>query len=261
MPAIVKSGAVGATAASVLWQAVKPLVTSSGDAVGYPAINVIDPATFSSWKGVSAPSNVRYDFGTAVSVNGFGIVAHNIFSSGASYEVQYSSAGVVWTTVHGETPSSDADIYCIFPAVSARYWRILITGFVANVGIFIVGNRLIFPHAPVTDYKPLHHARQYTKQFNDSIGGHFLGTSVLSAGAETSVNMGFFERSWLESNILPFEFHYNQGGAFMYAGCPSLYALDVGYCRASGGNDTLEIEWTEADKMATLNFGIRSFVG
>jgi hypothetical protein len=260
MPTVVKPGALNPSAATVLWQSVTPTVTATNAAVGYPAINLIDPATFSSWKGTVAPTSAVYDFGVAVAVNGFGIIAHYMATSASNYSVQHSSDGVAWTTVHTETPLTNDDVFCIFPTVTARYWRILLTA-VANIGVFVVGNRLIFPHAPVTSYKPLHHARKYTKRFNDSVGGHFMGTTVLSSGAETDVNMGFFDRSWLENNIRPFEYHYNQGGAFMYAGSPSLYSLDVGYCRSNGNDSMLEIEWTEADKMATLNFGIRSFVG
>ena len=261
MPTIVKSGAVNPSAATVLWQSLTPTVTATNAVALYPAINLIDPATYSAWLGSASDTAARYDFGSAVAVNGFGISGHDIATSGVEYRVQYSSDGTTWTTVHAETPLTDDDIFCIFPTVTARYWRLYFPGAPASVAIFVVGNRLIFPHAPVADYKPLHHARRYVKRFNDSVGGEFLGTTVMSAGAETDVNMGFFERLWLEANIRPFEYHYNQGGKFFYAGCPSLYPLDIGYCRAMGDEDTLEIEWTEADKMATLNFGVRAYVG
>lgn len=260
MPTIVKSGATKPSAATVLWQAITPTVTAGSVVSGYPAINLIDPATWSSWLGAGTGRAAVYDFGAATVCNGFGIAAHNMASEAATYSVQYSSDGTRWTTVHSETPSTDDDIFCIFPSISARYWRLYFAGDPASVGVFTVGNRLIFTHAPVSDYKPLHHARQYTKMFNDSIGGQFLGTRVMSVGAETDVNMGFFDRSWLESNIRPFEYHYNQGGCFFFASSPSLYSLDMGYCRAMGENDTLNIQWVEADKMATLEFGIRSYV-
>lgn len=262
MPTIVKPGTTTPSAATVLWQSLNPIVTETGSVVsGHPAINLIDPATWSTWIGAGSGRAAVYDFGIPAVCSGFGIAAHNIGSQAANYAVQYSSDGSSWITIHTETPLTDDDIFCVFPSVTARYWRLYFASAPASVGVFVVGGRLVFPHAPVAGYKPLHHARQYVKMFNDSIGGQFLGTRVMSVGAETEVNMGFFDRSWLEANIRPFETHYNQGGTFMYASSPSLYPLDVGYCRAKGENDTLNIEWTEADKMATLDFGVRSYVG
>lgn len=261
MPAIVKTGAVNPNAATVLWQALTPTVTATNAVEGSPAINLIDPATWSEWLGSASNTSAQYDFGSAVSVNGFGISGHAIASTGVEYRVQYSNNGTTWTTIHSETPLTDDDILCIFPSVSARYWRLYFPSAPATVAVFVVANRLIFPHSPVADYKPLHHARKYTKMFNDSVSGSWLGTRVMAGAAETNVNMGFFDRAWLEANIRPFEYHYGQGGTFFFAGSPGLYPLDVGYCRASSDDGVLEIEWTEADKMATLEFEVRAYVG
>ena len=118
-----------------------------------------------------------------------------------------------------------------------------------------------FPHPPVDSYTPLHRARRYTKMFNDSLRGQFLGNRVMAAGAETEVDLGFVTRSWLEGNISGFEERYNQGGTFFYAGCPALYPRDMGYCRANGEDAALEIEFTEGQRLATLSFGVESFVG
>ena len=262
MPAIVKPGATNPKSATVLWQSIMPTSFSfNGTSVpSNPAINLIDPATWSTWVSGPGAGSANYDFGVAIACNGFGIAAHEIGSLGVTYHVQYSIDGTTWADIHSQAPTNDEDIFCIFPTVTARYWR-LHTDNPANVGIFAIGNRLIFPHAPVAGYTPLHRARKYEKEFADSIKGHFLGTRVMAAGAETDVNMGFFERPWLEANITPFERHYNQGGKFFYAGSPATAPLDVGYCRASSDNGSLEIEWTEAEKMATLSFGLRSYVG
>lgn len=261
MPAIVLSGATGGNAASVAWQGRAVTVTASGSADGYPAINTTDPATWSSWKASGANGWIQYDFGSAVAVDSLGISAHNFATSAAGYSVQHSTDEVTWTTVTTQNPLTDDDIYILMPEVLARYWRIQLVGPSANIGVIVFTKRLGLLHAPIDGYVPLHHARQYTKLFNDSIRGQFLGNRVMAAGAETEVDMGFFDRSWLEGNIRPFEYHYNQGGTFFYAGCPLQWPLDMGYCRAGGDDATLAIEWTEADKMATLSFGVRSYVG
>ena len=248
------------TNACVLWQSNTPTVTTSGSAAGYAAINLIDPATWSSWRPSAVDGWARYDFGAAVEIDCFGVSGHDLATSAASLELQSSPDGTTWTARVSITPITDDDLLFMLPPLTFRYWRIVVGSNVANISVAVIGKRLAFTHTPVADYKPLHHARQYTKMFNDSIGGQFLGTRVMSVGAETDVNMGFFDRSWLEANIRPFEYHYNQGGCFFFASSPSLYSLDMGYCRAKGENDTLDIQWVEADKMATLEFGIRSYV-
>ena len=264
MPAFVVTGAEKPNSATVLWQAVMPTVTASSSAVGYPAINVTDPATWSSWRGAGVNSWIGYDFGTPVSVDALGLAAHDLATSGVtSISIATSPTAAIgsFITVATYTTLTNEDILAIFPAVTNRYWRVYINGPAANIGVIVFGKRLVFPHAPVDGYTPLHHSRQYTKMFNDSIKGQFLGNRVMAAGAETDVDMGMFDRPWLEGNIRPFEYHYNQGGCFFYAGCPGKYPLDMGYCRALGDDESLAIEWTEADKLATLSFGIRSYVG
>lgn len=262
MPAVVASGATSPNNATVLWQTATPVVDASGSADGYPAINVTDPATWSSWRPTGSNGWVRYDFGSATSISGCGIAAHDMASSGVtSVAVQSSTDGSTWTARATYSPLTDESLFIVFPAVIARYWRFLLTGPAANIGVVVFGSRLVFPHAPIDGYTPLHHARRYTKLFNDSVRGQFLGNRVMAAGAETSVDLGFIDRPWIEGNIRPFEYHYNQGGTFFYAGCPGKYPLDMGYCRAAGNDETLAIEWNEADKMSTLSFGLTSYVG
>ena len=225
-------------------------------------INMADPPTWSSWSASAASNVTTYDLGSVMELDSIGIAAHNFASRAVAYRISYSPDGVAWGWHKSfETPTTDEDIFRVFPVVSARYWRLEILGSGSNVGIFFGGRTLRFPHAPLDGYKPLHHARKYTKLFNDSIKGQFLGNRVLASGAETDVDMGFLDRTWVENNIRGFEKHYNTGGTFFYAGCPSKYPLDMGYCRAAGDDSVVEIEWTERDKMATVAFGVQSYVG
>lgn len=249
--------------ANILWDNImtRSTISNASSPSENPRINVTDPATWSSWS-MAARNNLDFDYGSVVEVDCISIAAHNLGSSGADFVLESSDDGVTgWTAAHArQFPLTDEDIIVMFPVRSSRYWRINV-GPTFSIGIIFVGKRLIFPHAPIDGYTPLHHARRYTKMFNDSIKGQFLSNRVMSAGAETQVDMGFFERTWLEANIRMFERHYNQGGTFFYAGCPAKYPLDMGYCRALGEDEILAIEWTEADKMATLSFGVRAYVG
>lgn len=261
MPAVVVSGSVGGEVASVVWQAVKPTVTASGSAVGYPAINVTDPNTWNGWKASGANGSVVFDLGVATAVDGIGIAAHELFSSGVTTVTLASSPdNTAWTNRASYTPVSDADLFFLLPSVTARYWRVMLTGPAALIGIIQVGKRLIFPHAPLDDYTPLNHAREYEKLRNDSLKNQWLSNRVIAAGAANSVDMGYMERTWVDTNIPAFKSHYDQAGTFFYAGCPSKYPLDMGYCRADGDGDTISIAYVEADRLATVSFSLRSYV-
>jgi len=236
-------------------------VSASTAAAGYPAVQATDPATWSSWRPTSVPAWLRSDMGVATVIDAVGIAAHTLASSGAVVAVQRSSNNVTWTTVYTYTPTSDEDVLILFPAVSARYWRVYVTGAVANLGYVSFSQRLTFPHTPVDSYTPLHHARKYTKMFNDSIKGAMLGNRVMAAGAETAVDLGFVDRSFVDGALRGFESHYNQGGTFFYAGWPQGQPLDVGYCRAGSEDEIIQVQYVEAGKLAELSFSVMAYVG
>ena len=87
-----------------------------------------------------------------------------------------------------------------------------------------------------------------------------LGNRVMSAGAETSVSFPVVDRAWVDGPLVPFASHYNQCGTFFYAGWPSGKPQDMGYCRAPGETDIVEVEYIHADKLASLSFGLHGYV-
>ena len=125
----------------------------------------------------------------------------------------------------------------------------------------MVGSKLAFPHTPIDSYTPLHHARRYEKMFNDSIKGVMLGNRVMASGAETDVDFGFVNRSFVDGPLRAFESHYNQGGTFFYAGWPAGQPLDMGYCRADSEYAIVNVEYIEGDGLANLSMGLKAYVG
>lgn len=265
MPVVISGTPADTNKAMVLWQQVKPVdVSASGSAAGYPAINVTDDATWSSWKATGANGYVVFDFGSDAQVDCVGIAAHTLFSSGTtSITIASSATNTVgtWTNRATISPTSDEDIISIFSSGTARYWRILLNGPAANIGVVMMGKRLVFPHAPTLDHVPLNHARTYEKRFSQSITGQFLGNRVVSSGAETEIDFGYVSRSFVDGALVPFEKHYNQGGNFFYASMPNKYPLDMGYCQALGEDESLAVEYTTNGELATLSFGLRAYVG
>lgn len=265
MPVIIQSGAVNTNKAMVLWDNVlanSVLTTNHRTDPDYPAINAYDdPATWSSWKTIADDGEFRSDFGSSVQFSALGVSSHSMFSDGSTLRFYGTNAAGSYGAPKWEyTPTSDEDFIVLFEGMNFRYTIVRMTK-PSSMGVVFLGNPLVFPHAPVDSYTPLHHARQYEKLYNDSIKGHFLGNRVMSAGAETEVDMGFLDRNWLENNISGFERHYNQGGTFFYSSSPARYPDDMGYCRSANSDESLAIEFIEGDRLSSLSFGVRSFVG
>lgn len=244
--------------AVVLWDnLITPArITSS---TGTDAVNITDPATWSAWVA-SVGSVVVIDLGAAVSVDTVGIAAHNLGSQGATLTVQHSSNGITWTDAVSIAPTDNSEVLHLMAPVSARYWRLWNRVAASRIGVVFIGARYEFPHAPIDSYTPLHHARTYTKLFNDSLRGQFLNNYVLASGAETDVNMGFMERSVVEDDAFrDFASAYAQGGNFFFASSPDRFPLDCGYCRANGQDAIVGVEYIEAGKLANVTFGITAY--
>lgn len=261
MPVTVISGSTLTNTAMVMWSDDTVATASSADPL-YPAINVTSPDTFSSWKASAADPWIAIDKGVATDIDCVGISSHNLATSGISQVfIQRSSNGTSWTTKGSFLVTTDEDYIVIFSQDSFRHWRLSWNGPPANIGVLMFGKRLVFPHAPVDDYVPLNHARRYSKYFNNSIRGQFLSNRVQAAGAETDVNLGYVERTFVDGPLRPFESHYNQGGTFFYASCPAKYVNDMGYCRANSQDAIVSVNYVEADRLSNLSFGITSYVG
>lgn len=263
MTIYIKKGALSTNKATVIWDNAwaNGTITATSELQGYPAINVADPSTNTSWRSIGTVAGaVMLDAGYSVRTDCFGIAAHNIFSMGATISIQYSFDGSSWNGIMAPTPDSDDDIMMIFPEITARYWRFYVSN-PCNIGVIFSGKRLIFPNPPVNNYTALHHAKKYTKYFNTSIGGHLISNRVQSVGAETEVNLGFVKREFVENNLVGFQDHYNQGGTFFYAGVPSMYPKDIGYCTASSDDAVMDVSFIHAEKLASLKFGVRAYVG
>jgi len=232
----------------------------STQTTGKPAANIYDDATWNVWLPTAVPAYIKADFGTAVSCNSCGIAAHDLGTSGATVEIQWSTDNSNWNTIYGYSAITDEDVLIIWSAVSARYWQIYVTGAAANIGHVKIGARLAFPVAPLSGHKPLHHARQYTMLSNESMGGNLLGNRVTRVGATSSVDVGLIDRDFAENDLLPFEVHYNEGKSFFYCGSPSDLPKDMGYCWRPEGSGEMNITLEEGDILAQVDFEVKSYV-
>lgn len=229
-----------------------------------PFLNCLDPMTWSYWRqGQPNANTITFDFGDMQEIDTMGFAAHTLGSTGAQVSLQSSVDGVTFTNIVSfRSFANDDTTVWVFPKVSVRYVRITLRFGPANVGVIFLGKRYIFPHTPVDSYTPLSHSIQYTKMFNDSLTGHFLGNRVMAKGAETEVDFGFVPRWFVKTDAFRvFANHYGRGGTFFFSSYPIGEPLDVGYCRPSTDDGIVAVEYVNGDKLANLSFGVRSYVG
>lgn len=235
-------------------------VTWSSQATGFAALNATEDETWNSWRPTSVPANLVCDMGSGRECNCAGIAAHTLGSSGATVLVQYSSDNSTWTTAISYAPLTDEDIMLFWEQLAARYWRVRITGAIANIGVVFVGNRLVFPATVLSGHKPLHHSKRVELLSNSSMTGQFLGNRRVKASAQTNVNLGLLDRAWVEGNLATFEAHYNDGRTFFYCSDPTNAPKDFGYCRRPQDADEMNITWEEGDILAQVDFEVEAFV-
>lgn len=259
MPVIQLDG-VSISSAVVMYDYADVTVTAGSTAAGYAPENVRDPATWNSWRSGSSDRYITFDYGAAVDIDSVGVAAHNIFSSGTTFRIEYSSDGSSFTTLVTQTLTSNDDILFLFQKQTYRYWRFTLPVAAANIGVIQAGKRIVFPYAPLDDYVPIYYGRTYTKLRNESLRGQLLGNRVIAAGATTEVDLGPLSRKWVDDNVKSFKNHYDQGGTFFYASCPSKYPQDMGYCWAPEEESSMAITYTDGINNATVNFGLRSYV-
>lgn len=231
-----------------------------GDDPLNPGSNALTDTTYDYWKQAGSGITTIKKVGTVAPVtsNAFGVSGHNLGTTGSKIYLRGSNDDVNFVNIiEPYAPLTDEDLLFIYPTVSYTYINVIVgesTGaYVTNIKL---GSRLEFPCTPIVGYTPVNHSWRYQKYFNNSIEGHLLGNRVRAKGGTTTVSFPEIPRSFVDNELPGFEDHYARGRTFFYAGWPNGQPKDMGYCRASGENDAVNVSYTGGSKLATVNFGI-----
>ena len=221
--------------------------TASSTATGFSADAPLNGLTYEYWKPTSMPATWAVDAGSASSVNYCGIAAHTLGSSSATVTVQYSTNNSTWVNVDSTSPTDDSPIFFLFAPVSARYWRLSISGSVAPaIGVIYFGASLDMQRPCFSGLNPINFSRETAIRTNRSEGGQFLGRSIIRQGSSMSVGFRHLDYSWYKTNFDPFVEDALRYG-FFFAWRPQGYPETIGYV------------WTTEDIRPTT-MGIRDLV-
>jgi hypothetical protein len=222
-------------------------VSSSSAATGFPASAANNPLTYEFWRPAVLPAWWKVDAGQSVSVNYVGIASHTLADDSCTVAVEYSTDNSNWTQVDTHTPTDNSPIMFLFAPVTARYWRVYITGAVIpSVGVVYIGTTLDMQRACYSGLSPIEMNRDTVIRTNVSEGGQWLGRSVIRQGSEMSVGFRHLDYDWYKTNFDPFAVDA-LSYPFFFAWRPEGYPETVGYV------------WTSTD-IVPSTMGIRDLV-
>jgi len=205
-------------------------LAASTEAAGYPKENAITENTIKFWKPTALPATISVDLGSAKSVDSFSIVAHDCGAKGNTILLQSSPDNSTWTTRCTVVPTDNTTILGLFTSVSARYWRLSISGGTApNIGVVMMTARFNMPAGVKPPYLPIWLSHQYELLTANTLGGQFMGNRILRKAGKTNIALVALERGFVESNLVAFREHFNSGKAFVFASSPSNFTKDAGY--------------------------------
>lgn len=185
--------------------------SASTEATGYPAIAARNDDTFEFWRPTAVPAWWKVDLGSAQSINYCGIAAHNFGTAGTTVKVQYSSNDSSWSDASDASaapataaPSDDGEMLFLFPAQSARYWRIYVDGAIPTVGVIYLGSILVMQRGLYAGHSPVTLARQSAIRPTVSERGKLLGRTVIRSGLQTTFQWDHLTGDWYRANFDPF---------------------------------------------------------
>lgn len=218
------------------WRKLAGTVTASTSAAGFAATNAATNRTDSFWRPTALTATWALDAGFAQAVSYCGIAAHDLGTQGCTVLVQSSPDGTTWTTRCTIIPADDSTILALFATVSARYWRLSISGSgdEPTLGVIQFGAVTEFPQkAAYVGSMSFDRTRVASYSTNLSEGGQWLGRSVSRVSLTPSMQVSHLSEAWVASEWDAFA-EYAETGPFFIADRPSVYPKSCCYAWTSG---------------------------
>lgn len=230
----------------VAWSNIGATATLGGTAVltGGERANAVAGSTYDKWRPdvTNTTAFLSFDFGFATSITFAALAAHNAFDLGATISLQRSPDAATWTAVLSNTPADNKPVAFRLTSAdgSARYWRFMFTGLTAGdalaVGVAFMGAELVIPRRLYQGFAPVLTPTDVQLQSNVSVGGHLLGSSVISRGSTLSADITYVDPAFIRgADWLAFQTAFGEGKGFFFAWRPLKYTSDLHYCAREGG--------------------------
>lgn len=174
-------------------------VTASTEADGYGAALAVNGDTFDAWKPTADPAWLEVAYDTAQSINYAGVAAHTIDIVGATVKLQFWD-GAAFVDIPGTevTPTTDDALFWLVNDVSTTRVRLVVTGGLAEIGIFQAGAVTSFTNGRRAEYlgQVGRDARRVEYSDNMSVTGEKLGRSLKSDGLGFGFQVEHLPETW-----------------------------------------------------------------
>lgn len=237
-------------AARIGYRSILTAANLSGTAgtTGFPLAAIVNPATYERYTPSAMPATINCDAGAAVAVDYVAIAAHNLGTKAATVYLESSTDNVAWTTRLTMTPTDDTTIIGLIASVSARYWRLRITGATApTIGVVYLGQVLTMPRNIYGGHTPITLARVTAVRPTLSESGQWLGATQERKGFKTSFAWKNLTAAWYRANFDPFVATNPRARPFFIAWRPKTFPAETAYCWAT-------------DDIAPSNTGTKDFM-
>jgi hypothetical protein len=199
-----------------------------------PIANIANPATYLAWRSASTSAqNITCVMETAADVDYFALARHNLGSTGATVQLQYSTdGGSTWQDASDAiSPVDDTVLVVLFESVFAARFRLhIVPGDSApSIAVMYLGAALVLQRRIYVGHAPFPYARNSTVSTGRSESGQFMGRTKRREWFENAVDLQNITPGWFRENMTDF-LEASVEKPFFFAWRPSQYPLEVGYC-------------------------------
>lgn len=193
------------------------VVTGSSEQTDWPASAVKNLLTYDGWKPLSMNADIVIDMQSNKAVDYIGLAAHTLGSNSVSIVASYSLNGSSYTDLGvSQLPSTDRAIMLMFEQVTARYIKIEFIGASTfKLGVVYVGAALEMYRPFYGGHMPGPLNRKTTVKPNKSVGGQWLGRSIIREGVSSEFKWQHTPIDWYQTNVDPFAIHAREKPFFI----------------------------------------------
>lgn len=181
--------------------------------------NAYDWLTHDAWTTNDPTSYLRVNMGSSTACDYMAIAGHDIFTQTASVKLQHGPNGADWTDVAETvlTPTDNDVIIIPFPAISAQWWQVYLSGLdaAASIAVVSIGERLTLQRGCQAGFVPPSMARADKILNSRTQDGAFLGRSLIRTGARGSIQLAHLSESWVRLHLDDFITHARTKGWFL----------------------------------------------
>ena len=211
-------------------------VTATPSSPATSSLALFNDFTYERYQPQSLPATIEVDNGTAVEVDYLGIASHDLGDTGTTIDFQYSFDASTWVTVDSFSVPDNSTIMRLTQRVSARYWRVRLTGGDGQpfIGIIYMGLALAMMRPIYGGHSPITLSRTTANRPQQTETGQFMGRNIARRGLQSNLDFTNLKPDWYRDNFDPFVVHAYER-PFFVAWRPLSYPDEVAFCELPAG--------------------------